>query len=164
MHFVRSPGLQVSSKGLLGLIDGTQAIVLTLLVIELPALLIRAVDNVSGYNLVWIVATDILGYLLIAIIIYDIWSIQRSLVDCTEASRKQNVVCLITLFISTLIPPFVYLSEHFAQARFFESSNLSEGVFEVLVFRTALSLTMLCNYLVLLFYANAFNVADKNEA
>ena len=65
---------------MIGLIDGAQAIVLTLLIIEIPVLIIEIIEHAESVESVYSnLGIDIVGYFLSAIIIYDIWSIQKSL-------------------------------------------------------------------------------------
>ena len=47
VFLTKAKGIDLSGEKLLGLVDGAQAIVLTLLVIELPALIIEAMEHVG---------------------------------------------------------------------------------------------------------------------
>ena len=68
MFLAKVKGIDLSGERLLGLVDGAQAIVLTLLVIELPALIIEAMQHVhEASTLAFVVATDLIGYLLAAL-------------------------------------------------------------------------------------------------
>ena len=66
----------------IGLLDGTYAIILTLLVIELPALIIELInlieEGISTAVVTSAVARHILGYLFSTILIYDLWSFLRN--------------------------------------------------------------------------------------
>ena len=74
MYLSRAIGIDLKGEKLLGLVDGAQAIVLTLLVIELPALIIEAMEHAGDTaTLAFILATDLIGYLVAALIIFDIW-------------------------------------------------------------------------------------------
>jgi len=110
----------MSGESYTGLIDGVQAIVLTLLLLEMPDLIIEAIEKGSAhelrpYRVAFIVFQQLTGYLLIAISIYDIWSIHKSIVQNVNPSRLCSISTLAALWLSTLIPPIFYLLEHYAQ-------------------------------------------------
>ena len=74
MYLAQSTRKDSSGEGLIGLIDGAQAIVMTLLVIEMPILIIELVEHVkNSEELFFNLTMDIFGYFLAALIIYDIW-------------------------------------------------------------------------------------------
>ena len=98
MYLAQSTRKDSSGEGLIGLIDGAQAIVMTLLVIEMPILIIELVEHVkNSEELFFNLTMDIFGYFLAALIIYDIWSIQKSLFQSTKSSASQNLSCISTL-------------------------------------------------------------------
>ena len=98
MHLSQQSRKSSNGESLLGLIDGAQAIVLTLLVIEMPVLIIEIIEHAGNVESVYSnLGIDIVGYLLSAIIIYDIWSIQKSLFQSTRSSVVQNIACISTL-------------------------------------------------------------------
>ena len=73
MYLAQSTRKDSSGEALIGLIDGAQAIVMTLLVIEMPVLIIELVEHVkSSEELFFNLTMDIFGYFLAALIIYDI--------------------------------------------------------------------------------------------
>jgi uncharacterized membrane protein len=117
MHLSRQSQKGSNGESLLGLIDAAQAIVLTLLVIEMPVLIIEIIENAGGVeNLYFNLGIAVLGYFLSAVVIYDIWSIQKSLFKSTRSSFGQNLACISTLWLSTLIPPLLYIAEHFSES------------------------------------------------
>ncbi len=119
MHLVQQSHKSSNGESLLGLIDGAQAIVLTLLVIEMPALIIEIIEHAGSIeNLYFNLGMDVVGYFLSAVVIYDIWSIQKSLFQSTRSSIGQNLACISTLWLSTLIPPLLYIAEHFSHSLF----------------------------------------------
>ena len=70
MHLAQQSHKSSNGESLLGLIDGAQAIVLTLLVIEMPVLIIEIIEHVESVKSVYSnLGIDIVGYLLSAIII-----------------------------------------------------------------------------------------------
>jgi uncharacterized membrane protein len=100
------------------LIDGTYAIVLTLLVIELPDLALEEIRNFNhdqiGFGSLAIALTHLLsGYLAVFLVIFDIWMKKRRLLSVSEnfsdVSGLENFLILISLFLATLLPPFHYL-------------------------------------------------------
>lgn len=114
MHLAQQ--LRKSSNGdqLIGLIDGVAAIVLTLLVIEMPVIIIQALESAESTRQIYLsIAMNAIGYFLVSLIVYDIWSIQKSLSQSARSSASQNLTCISTLWLSTLIPPMLYVAEHF---------------------------------------------------
>ena len=88
---------------------------MTLLVIEMPILIIELVINAkNSQELLSYLTMDIIGYFLAALIVYDIWSMQKSLFQSTKSSKSQNLSCVSTLWLSTLIPTMLYIAEHYA--------------------------------------------------
>ena len=162
MHLAQQSHKSSNGESLLGLIDGAQAIVLTLLVIEMPALIIEIIEHAGSIeNLYFNIGMDVVGYFLSAVVIYDIWSIQKSLFQSTRSSIGQNLACISTLWLSTLIPPLLYIAEHFSHSLFavniaatgetmdshFVGSDVS------LVFRTATIFTVLIIHFILFVFS-----------
>ena len=80
MHLSQQSRKSSNGESLFGLIDGTQAIVLTLLAIEMPVLMIEIIEHVENVESVYSsLGVDVVGYFLSAIVIYEIWSIPKSL-------------------------------------------------------------------------------------
>lgn len=101
------------------LIDGTYAIVLTLLVIELPSLAMELVrefnhDTIGFKPLATEMVRLMTGYLGVFLIIFDIWGKKRRILSITEkycdVSSFENLAMLLSLFLATLLPPLVYLA------------------------------------------------------
>ena len=114
MHLAQQLRKDSNGEQLIGLIDGVAAIVLTLLVIEMPIIIIQAVEHAGGISQIYLsIGMDVTGYFLISLIVYDIWSIQKSLFQSARSSASQNLTCISTLWLSTLIPPILYVAEHF---------------------------------------------------
>ena len=157
MYLSRAIGIDLKGEKLLGLIDGTHAIVLTLLVIELPALIIEATGNAGNIStLAFILATDLVGYLVAAVIIFDMWSLLKATIDSTKASSIQSLTCITMLWLSSLVPVFFYLTERFTQETFANSHGLEAkiGSPEVLLFRTILLAIIGLNYFLNFLYLN----------
>ena len=108
-----------------GLIDGFYSIVLTLLVIELPSVVLETVNkikhnanNVQILNIQTEMSTAfgviIIGYFAIFTIVYDIWSCHKTLLIGAKRLRVFAITTSLILFVSSLVPPFYYLVNHFA--------------------------------------------------
>ena len=162
MHLSQQTRKSSNGESLLGLIDGAQAIVLTLLVIEMPVLMIEIIEHAENVQSVYSsLSVDVVGYFLSAIVIYDIWSIQKSLFQSTRSSIGQNLACVSTLWLSTLIPPLLYIAEHFSNS--FSAVNIAvagevmDGSFEgsnvSLAFRTGTMFTVLLIHLILFIFS-----------
>ena len=155
MYLAQSTRKDSSGEALIGLIDGAQAIVMTLLVIEMPVLIIELVEHVkSSEELFFNLTMDIFGYFLAALIIYDIWSIQKGLFQSTKSSPSQNLSCISSLWLATLIPPMLYIAEHFAQMSMTDSlvHEILNGN-EVLLFRTITIFIVLVTYAILFIFS-----------
>ena len=167
MFLTKAKGIDLSGEKLLGLVDGAQAIVLTLLVIELPALIIDAMEHVGeASTLAFVVATDLVGYLFAALIVFDIWGLQKTIFEATKTSRIQSLICVSTLWLSTLVPAFFFLTEKFAQDGFIETHGLTAGEYfdEIVVFRSFLLATIWLIYFLLYTFANNHaEVKNQNE-
>ena len=164
MYLAQSTRKDSSGEGLIGLIDGAQAIVMTLLVIEMPVLTIELVEHAKdSQELFFHLTMDVVGYFLAALIIYDIWSIQKSLFQSTKSSASQNLSCISSLWLATLIPPMLYIAEHFAQASMNDSlvHEILSGN-EVLLFRTITIFVIYVTYAILfIFSKKKGNQVDK---
>ena len=165
MHLSQKSRKSSNGETLIGLIDAAQAIVLTLLVIELPVLIIEFIEHTGSIQqLYFAIGMDLAGYLLSALIVYDIWSIQKSLFQSTQSSKSQNLACISTLWLSTLIPPMIYIAEHFAQSSIREPIHDSTGSQEALAFRTATIFIILLIHLILfLFSRKKDNAIDPSS-
>ena len=167
MFLTKVKGIDLSGERLLGLVDGAQAIVLTLLVIELPALIIEAMQHVQEASmLAFVVATDLIGYLLAALIVFDIWGLQKTTIESTKPSNFQSLMCIATLWLSTLVPAFFYLTEKFAQDGFIEAHRFASGAHfgEIILFRSFLLLVIWLVYFLLYVYvAKNAEGGKKNE-
>ena len=168
MYLSKAIGIDLKGEKLLGLVDGAQAIILTLLVIELPALIIDAIkSNDSASTLAFTIAIDLIGYLTAALIVFDIWSLQKATIESTKPSRAQALTCIITLWLSSLVPVFFYLTEKFATESFAEASAYEvESNFPlILLFRSILIAIIGCiyfiNYTYIAYFAESIN---RNEA
>ena len=165
MHLAQQLRKDSNGEQLIGLIDGVAAIVLTLLVIEMPILIIQAVEHAGGISQIYLsIGLDVMGYFLISLVVYDIWSIQKSLFQAARSSISQNLACISTLWLSTLIPPMLYVAEHFYRGF---DKNLTttdfSGNAESLAFRTiAISIIFIIHLILLTYTTKKCVVIDSN--
>ena len=165
MHLAQQLRKDSNGEQLIGLIDGVAAIVLTLLVIEMPILIIQAVEHGGGISQIYLsIGLDVIGYFLISLVVYDIWSIQKSLFQAARSSISQNLACISTLWLSTLIPPMLYVAEHFYRGFDinFATTDFS-GNAESLAFRTiAISIIFIIHLILLTYTTKKCVVIDSN--
>ena len=165
MHLAQQLRKDSNGEQLIGLIDGVAAIVLTLLVIEMPILIIQAVEHGGGISQIYLsIGLDVMGYFLISLVVYDIWSIQKSLFQAARSSISQNLACISTLWLSTLIPPMLYVAEHFYRGfdKNLATTDVS-GNAESLAFRTiAISIIFIIHLILLTYTTKKCVVIDSN--
>jgi uncharacterized membrane protein len=109
---------KTSGENWVGIIDATYGIILTLLVIELPAIILESIEKSKSHGnspTTLIAATGVLliGYFAIFTIIYDIWSYHKTLLFDAKRLRIFALSTGWILFLSSLVPPFYYLVNHF---------------------------------------------------
>jgi uncharacterized membrane protein len=141
----------------IGLIDATYAIILTLLVIELPAIILESIKEVttrvhSVTALSYLIGVLIVGYFSVFTIVYDVWSYHKALLFDAVKLRLFALSTGWLLFVSSLIPPFYYLVNHYAA-----DAILHAGESKALLIctRTFLLFLILVLYLLLAFLAKS---------
>jgi len=104
------------------LVDGTYAIVMTLMVIELPDVAIELLkdlneDKAAPVIIVAQLIRLLLGYLTVFLITYDVWVKKRRLLAAAEGVRlaAQTFVSVVSLFLVTLLPPFYFIRNQLHQ-------------------------------------------------
>jgi uncharacterized membrane protein len=148
---------------LIGLVDGVSAIVITLLTIELPLLIIKKIERGGGISSVYHTVTlNVIAYFFVSIIVYDIWSIQKNLFQSAKSSTSQNLTCISTLWLSTLIPPMLYVAEHFNTEGEIRGASAWPGP-ESIVFRTITLLIILTIHLILFKYSTKKSVIIDSD-
>ena len=103
----------------IGLIDATYGIILTLLVIELPVIILDTIkecyQHSHSFSQLSIGITSLLiGYFAVFTIIYDIWSYHKTLLRDAIRLRLFAICTSWLMFIGSLVPPFYYLVNHFS--------------------------------------------------
>ena len=100
------------------LVDGTYAIVLTLLVIELPSVVLEVLHDYNHQDLglgalIDSLARIIAGYFAIFLIVWDVWVKKRCLLEISERffrrSALESFALITSLFLATLLPPFYFV-------------------------------------------------------
>ena len=165
MHLAQQLRKDSNGEQLIGLIDGVAAIVLTLLVIEMPIIIIQTVEHAGSTSQIYLsIGMHVLGYFLVSLIIYDIWSIQKSLFQAARSSASQNIACISTLWLSTLIPPMLYVAEHFYRG-FHEklaATSFSAST-DSIAFRTiAISIILIIHSILFVYSTRKCVVIDSN--
>jgi len=98
-----------------GLIDATYAIIATLLLIELPTLILDVIEEYELHPNLHLITLETLassgfGYLSIFIIIYDIWAHHRVIVSNSVINRVNLSIGIVILFLSSLMPPIHHVT------------------------------------------------------
>ncbi len=110
---------QSSGENWIGLIDGTYAIILTLLVIELPVIILDLIRECQQHSHTYSelaigIGALLLGYFAVFTILYDIWSYHKTLLRDAIQLRLFAISSSWLMFIASLVPPFYYLVNHFS--------------------------------------------------
>lgn len=127
----------------LGLLDGVYAVILTLLVIELPTLIIELInlteEGTSIGAVTSAISTNIIGYLFATILIYDLWALHKGFKNMSIASRFSSIFTMVILWVGTLLPPAIYLVQHYSQkiqiSEILNKEELSKLNFEIILIR-----------------------------
>ena len=107
----------IKPENWLGFIDAIYAIILTLLLIELPTLLLDLIKEFAQHPsfrsiMLQSFALSFFGYLSIFIIVYDIWAHHRLLVVEACKTRLNYAIGTFILFLCSLLPPIYYILSH----------------------------------------------------
>ena len=155
-----------------GLLDGTYAIILTLLVIELPALIIELInlieEGISVASVTSSISTNILGYLFSTILIYDIWGLHRGFKNMCVASRFSSIFTMVILWFGSLLPPAIYLVQHYSQkysiSEILDEKELSKLDFEIVLIRFfEIGLFVIIYLLLLVLFKNEIKSYSKGD-
>jgi uncharacterized membrane protein len=119
---------QPSGENWVGLIDGTYAIILTLLVIELPLIVLDLIKECNQHSHSYAevaigVGSLLLGYFAVFTILYDIWSYHKTLLRDAVQLRLFAICSSWLMFIASLVPPFYYLVNHYSVKLLLHYSN-----------------------------------------
>ena len=156
-----------------GILDGTYAIILTLLTIELPVQILSILDRLvdSGkdpaLHVVFGVKIDIwfsffnlmVGYFAVFVIIYDIWSSHRVIIGVDGRLHLRAILTSWTLFLGTLIPSLHYVVNTVRQKFIFAGAVESSTVALELHFARALEYPVIAITYFFLFLQAASDLA-----
>ena len=167
-------GMSTNGEPLIGLVDGAYAIILTLLVIELPALIIEIIalttEHTSMSLAFFAIFIDVLGYLFATVLIFDMWSIHKGYLSICSATRYNSFATMLTLWLTSLIPPAIYLVEHYSQKIILHEIHseilLNNTLLETYLFRIVQISIILIIYLIFSYLVNieALNFARKDPS
>ena len=136
----------------LGLLDATYAIILTLMVIELPALVTDLIDHFRQHHnslnvLIRLLCVHVLGYVAMFMIVYEIWSIHRSILTISQPSRHRTIFAGAILAVASFMPPLVQMANGYRQAYILSGDQQDRAVIEVI--RVFVYLALLLIYFLL---------------
>jgi uncharacterized membrane protein len=104
----------IKPENWLGLIDAIYAIILTLLLIELPSAIMDIIKEYEQHpSEHWVLLNSfvlsIFGYLAVFIIVYDIWAHHRVVIAEAVISRINLSLGIFMLFMCSLLPPLYHV-------------------------------------------------------
>lgn len=104
----------VKPENWLGFIDAIYAIVLTLLVIELPSQILDLIKEYEDHPSLHSVimngfVASIFGYLAMFVVIYDIWAHHRVVIVKAALNRFNLSLGILILFLSSVVPPLYHV-------------------------------------------------------
>jgi len=105
----------IKPENWLGFIDAIYAIILTLLLIELPSAILDLIKEYEqNPNEHWVLlksfVLSIFGYLAVFIIVYDIWAHHRVVIVEAVISRVNLSLGIFILFMCSLLPPLYHVT------------------------------------------------------
>jgi uncharacterized membrane protein len=136
----------------LGLLDATYAIIMTLMVIDLPSLVTALIDHFQGSHdsfllLIRVLCFHVLGYMAMFMIIYEIWSIHRSTLTISQPSRHKTIFTGAILAVSSFMPPLVQMANGYRQTYVLSGDQQGWAIVETI--RAVLYLLLLLIYFML---------------
>jgi hypothetical protein len=160
-----------------GILDGTYAIILTLLTIELPvqvlSILDRLVDSAKDPSIqvvlgakvdIWFSFFNLMvGYFAVFVIIYDIWSSHRVIIGVDGRLHLRAILTSWTLFLGTLIPSLHYVVNAVRQKFIFAGAVGSSSVALELHYARALEYPVIAITYFFVFLQAASDLAHLRE-
>jgi uncharacterized membrane protein len=97
-----------------GVVDAFYPIILTLLIIELPGGISEILDKPDAKFVIEqgessLITLVVFSYLLVFLIIYEVFCIHRALARCSLPTRRLNQLNGLSMAIVSLFPPVVYI-------------------------------------------------------
>ena len=136
----------------LGMIDAVYAIILTLLLIELPTQILGAIKeyelhpNLHSITL-YTLGLSLVGYFSLFILIYDIWAHHKLIVSNSVLNRLNLSLGIIILFLCSLLPPLYHVISQLMR-EYLTREGSSIGAFSFIFWdaRFILYLVIACTY------------------
>ena len=164
---------QIKPESWGGILDGTYAIILTLLTIELPVQILSILDRLAnsaqypalqqfmGIKVdIWFSFFNLMiGYFAVFIIIYDIWSYHRVIIGVDGRLHLRAILTSWTLFLGTLIPSLHYVVNTVRQKFIFAGAIESSPIALELHFARALEYPVIAVTYFFLFLQAASDLA-----
>jgi hypothetical protein len=155
-----------------GILDGTYAIILTLLTIELPREILVILHHffdggdesasAAGFGLNADIGFAIFnlftGYFAIFVIIYDIWASHRVIVAVDGRLRLRAILTSWTLFLATLVPSLHYVVNTLRQRYVLGGAHFGSLVGHELHFSRALEFPVVALTYFLLYLQASFDL------
>jgi len=104
----------IKPENWLGFIDAIYAIILTLLLIELPTQILDLINEYRHHpNYDWVLLNgfvlSVFGYLAVFVVVYDFWAHHRVLIAEAALNRLNLSLGILMLFLSSLLPPLYHV-------------------------------------------------------
>ena len=104
----------IKPENWLGFIDAIYAIILTLLLVELPSQileLIKAYESHPSFHVIIVngFLASVFGYLAMFVVIYDVWAHHRVAVVEATLNRVNLSLGILILFLSSVLPPLYHV-------------------------------------------------------
>ena len=119
MRYTRIFGASSTGAPWKGIAEATFAIIFTLLVIELPIMIIEILDKGSSHasypELLMSIGILVLGYFFIYAILYDVWAFHKGLLERGGGKKTSEIITLFFIWMASLVPPAFYLLGHYSQ-------------------------------------------------
>ncbi len=107
---------KASGESWVGLVDGIYAVVLTLLLLEFPAIVKELIDTSlssdSSTDPIVDVGIVVISYLSVFLIVFDIWASHKTLLVDVKSAKLFAKTTGLLLFLISLVPPMYYVVEH----------------------------------------------------
>jgi uncharacterized membrane protein len=142
----------IKPENWLGMIDALYAIILTLLLIELPTQILDLIKEYALHpNLHSIILSSLglslFGYASLFILVYDIWAHHRLIISNSVLGRVNLSLGIIILFLCSLLPPLYHVVSQLKRDLLTKENSLI-GAYSFIFWdaRFALFLTIACIY------------------
>lgn len=158
MNHSKIIGHNLSGEPWIGLIDGGYAILITLLVINLPEQIKKILDsqlhskNFASWTELSLIMLLLLGYFLAAALIYDVWSLQKNIFLHCKASELGAIITMLTIWLASLVPAITIMSLYYQKSVYTSESPLYTELLYMVIFRFLSICIFLFIYSILFLY------------